>query len=148
MSPRQRGHLIAVAIFPTVIFWLAALTFAFWRDATWPANNDGWFSFCLICLLIEFFLLKALLMTRRMIGVVLLTASLIVSNTMLAIIFSFQQALTLWPTFFFVKHLDATTWIIRGLEAVLIVALLWTIWELANVPPPAPLDEAPIEGGE
>jgi lysylphosphatidylglycerol synthetase-like protein (DUF2156 family) len=141
MSPRERGHLIAVALLPTIIFWLVALLFAFWRDATWPDTGDNWITFVLICVLIEFFLLKALLMTRRMIGVVLLTASLIVSNAMLAVIFSFQQALALWPTFFFVKHLDATTWVIRGLEAVLCAALLWTIWELANVPPPAPLDE-------
>jgi hypothetical protein len=141
MSARERGHLIAVAIFPTVLFWLAALVFAFWRDATWPANNDAWFAFLLICVLIEFFLLKALLMTKRMIGVVFLTASLIVANSMLAIIFSFQQALALWPTFFFVHHLETTKWVIRGLEAVLCAALLWTIWELANVPPPAPLDQ-------
>lgn len=140
MTARQRAHLIAVAIFPTIIFWLAALTFAFWRDATWPDTGDKWIMFLLICVLIEFFLLKALLMTRRMIGVVLLTASLIVSNAMLAVIFSFQQALALWPTFFFVKHLETTKWVIRGLEAVLCAALLWTIWELANVPPPAALD--------
>lgn len=141
MSPRQRGHLIAVAIFPTVIFWLAALLFAFWRDATWPDSGDNWITFLLICVLIEFFLLKSSLMTRRMIGVVLLTASLIVTNAMLAVVFSFQQALALWPTFFFVKHLETTKWIVRGLEAALCAALLWTIWELASVPPPAPLDE-------
>lgn len=140
MSVRARCHLIAAAIFPTIIFWVAALIFAFWRDATWPQTNDGWFAFLLICVLIEFFLLKSLLMARRMIGVVLLTTSLIVSNTMLAVIFSFQQSLSLWPAFFFVDHLNTTTWIIRGLEAVLCAALLWTIWELANVPPPAPLD--------
>jgi hypothetical protein len=129
----SRGRVILDALWPTLLLWIGLILFALWRDGDFPNTGDGWQNFLIICLLIELFSVKSLLMLRGLHDCDWLTISLIATNLMLAFIFLVQQALALWQSFFFVDHLTFTQWMIRGLEAVLAIFIVWTVWEMANV---------------
>jgi hypothetical protein len=133
----MRARLIWASLWPTLVMWSALVAFAFWRDGQWPQTQDGWWTFLLLALIIEFLLTKALVMAVRMSGWIWLTVSLIAANAAFALVYLIVMAGLLWPRWYG-EHLDWIRWSTRiGLAAVLI----WGYIMLVNVPSPAALDE-------
>jgi hypothetical protein len=132
----NRGRLLLDAIYPTVLLWLVCLAVALWRDADWPETTDAWTTFALLWLVVEFLVLKALLMARRMDELVWLTVSLVAANLAFAAVYLVVMAGVLWPAWS-LRHTQVIRWSTRiGLATV----LMWSIYQLVSVPPPAPLD--------
>ena len=124
------------ALAPTLVLWVILLSFGFWhQDTQWPEARGEWEQFVTICILIEFFILKALLLGRRMFAWDWLTVSLILVNASLALIFLIQQSFALWPNFFTVDHPALGDWIIRIMLYELIACLLFSIWQLVSIIP-------------
>lgn len=146
----SRMRLMWDAIYPTLVLWVVLIAVAFWRDATWPSSQIWWEIFLAVCFMVEFFILKALLMARRMVDWKWLTVSLICSNASLAVVFSVLISFGLWMGFFIVRHRELTLWILRIMVYGMVAVLIFACWQLMNAPPPALLnkdDEATIDGG-
>jgi hypothetical protein len=135
----SRTRLIFDALWPTLLMWLVLVVIAVWKDASLPSDRDGWAQFAVLCLVIEFLAVKALLMTRRMQGWAWLTVSLIAANVTFAVVYLSVATRTLWPVWYG-RHVEIIRW---ASYVSLALVLIWGIWELVNVPPPAPLDIDP-----
>ena len=137
MKRRSTSRLCVIvsAVYPTAIIWAVFLFVGFWLDASWPSSEMWREIFVAVCFLIEFFLLKALLLARRMQDVDYLTVSLIGSNLSLAFVVSTLTAFGLWRVFFLVEHRHLTLWILRIAIIELIVVVLFACWQLVAVIP-------------
>lgn len=129
----SRARLLWIALYPTVILWFVLVGFALWREADWPDDRMTWETFLVVNLLIEIFLLLALVMARRMVGWDWFTVSLIAFFTGVAAAFGMQQAFLLWPEFFSVRHENFTDWLIRVVYYVVTIIGLVAFWQIVNV---------------
>jgi hypothetical protein len=135
----SRIRLIFDALWPTLLMWLVLVVIAVWQDASLPTNRDGWAQFLVLCLVIEFLAVKSFLMARRMREWNWLTVSLIAANVTFAVVYLSVATRTLWPVWYG-RHVEIIRW---ASYVSLALVLIWGIWELVNVPPPAPLDIDP-----
>jgi hypothetical protein len=133
----SRYRLIVDALWPTLLMWLLLVVIAVWQDASLPTNRDDWAQFLVLCLVIEFLAVKSFLMARRMRERNWLTVSLIAANVTFVVVYLSVATRTLWPPWYG-RHVQAIRW---ATYVSLSLVLIWGIWELANTPAPAPLDE-------
>jgi hypothetical protein len=132
----NRGRLIFDALYPTLLMWGVMVAVAVALHGDLPAGRDDWAQFVVLCLVIEFLIVKALLMARRMAEWAWLTVSLIAANLTFALVYMSVATRTLWPHWYR-EHTETIRW---SSYVSLSLILVWGIWEIVNVPPPAPLD--------
>jgi hypothetical protein len=135
----SRTRLIFDALWPTLLMWLVLVAIAVWKDASLPHERDSWAQFLVLCLVIEFLAVKSFLMARRMREWNWLTVSLIAANVTFDVVYLSVATRVLWPDWYG-RHVETIRW---ASYVSLSLVLIWGIWELVNVPPPAPLDIDP-----
>lgn len=130
----ERGRIAADALWPSALFWLGVLICTFVFGADQPPTHYLWRLVIISALAAEYFLLKAATIIVRWQGWHPLSATLILTNSMLAFAFFLQFVSLLWPEWA-LRHIEQINYV----GYLLIIGFIVGIAEIALIPKPVPI---------